>query len=74
MQKDLTDDTVVAAMSPLTTDDTRAGLHTALEEVHGGIPVRAESTRHKQKTRYSILYMYMHYDYLNKMEYTFRSL
>ena len=54
MQKDLTDDTVVAAMSPLTTDDARAGLHTALEKVHGGIPVTAESTRHKQRTRYSI--------------------
>ena len=58
MQEDSRDDTVVrklAAMSPLTTDDTRAGLHTALEKVHGGIPVRAESTRWRQRTRYSII-------------------
>lgn len=42
----------LAAMSPLTDDDTRAGLRTALQKVHGDIPVGAEGTKWKQRTRY----------------------
>ena len=42
----------LAAMSPLTEDDTSTGLRTALQRVHGDIPVGAEGTKWTQRTRY----------------------
>ena len=41
----------LAAMSPQTAEDTSVGLRTALQKVHGDIPVRTESTKWKQRTR-----------------------
>ena len=42
----------LAAMSPLTEDDTSTGLCTALQRVHGDIPVGAEGTKWTQRTQY----------------------
>ena len=42
----------LAAMSPLTEDDTSTGLCTALQRAHEDIPVGAEGTKWTQRTRY----------------------
>lgn len=42
----------LAAMSPLTKDDTSSGLRTSLQRVHGDIPVGPEGTKWTQRTRY----------------------